>query len=197
MASRLGGSGRASVDRRALGIFVAVVAVLLAGTVAFFTLKAGGPAGGGRSVVYPPSLAGMTLVDQKNGLDALADVKSLHGLDFALVDGEVATYTGSGNNGSQKAIIWVARAPGATDAERLLIQMRDKMTDNPTVFSKPQAFQVRDTVYYYSRGAGMTNYFYQLGDRVVWVGLAGVDEAGVLEEIVRTIREIYLFQGGH
>lgn len=203
LGQKSGGSGggeravRGRIDRRALAVFVVVVTVAVVGTIGFFLLRTGGPSRARQAVAFPPHVAGLSLVEQKTGSEAMKSVSQMHGLDVGLVDGEIATYAGTGGGGQQRVIIWVGRAKGATEAESLLVLMRDRMTANPGAFSKPQAFQIKDTVYYYASGGGMTNYFYQLGDRVVWVGLTGVNEAGALEEIVQVIRQIYLFSGGH
>lgn len=128
----------------------------------------------------PKDIEGIPLVNVVNGKAALDQISELHGTNIKMVSGYIATY----EKEQERTIVWVARAKNAADAQALLEAMLSKMANNK-VFAPPQKLVIKDRAYFYTVGAGMSNYFYVKNDAVYWIGAITPNEVNVVKAIIR------------
>ncbi|MCL4516661.1 MAG: hypothetical protein M1379_13900 [Firmicutes bacterium] len=130
----------------------------------------------------PKTIEGLTLANVVSGKAALDQISQLHGTNIQMTSGDIATY----EKGQEKVIVWMGRAKNAAGAQALLDEMVGKMA-NSKVFEQPQKLVIKDRAYYYTVGAGMSNYFYVKDDSVYWIGAVTPNEVNVVKTIIRVM----------
>ena len=129
--------------------------------------------------LFPQQLAGMSLTNAISGPDAIKEVSQLHGSNIEVKTAYVVAYQGSGGLSMN---IWFSEAKDEKDAKGLFVAMDSKM---PTT----QAFQNYKTVtvdgkqFKFVTGMGQEHYYWQTGNRVIWVSIGGKNTAEVLKQV--------------
>jgi len=133
--------------------FLTALALLLAG---YAGLVQAGP---------PDSLGNLKLVHALQGVDALREINRLHGKELGATGGYVAHYEKEG----AVAMLYVAQASSAAQAERQLEQMGDRIWSGGGPFYHLKK-STREAITLYSvLGQGQIHYFYRRDSSVFWL----------------------------
>lgn len=135
---------------------------------------------------FPHTLAGLELTGAPlTGPAAAEEISKLHGTDIPVQNAYLAQY----GKGEQKVFIWIAEGATVEEAGKLLLAMDQKMPTNK-VFTDYRQVQGGGDTFYYVRGLGMDNYYFQDGRRVYWVALANIpgDSFALVQQIRRTFK---------
>lgn len=119
----------------------------------------------------PDRLVEHPLVTQVTGAQAISEINQMHGKEFLLTSGAVGVY-GEG----RQAILWISGAPGGWMAKRILIQMRDKITEGNSPFTPIAERNIDGRMVYELDGLGQKHFYFQSGDLIIWLA-ANVDGA--------------------
>ena len=154
-------------------------ALLLLGSVAYWRYAAAVADPG--EVRVPVMLAGQALAQQRQGVEAVAEVSRLHGKDFPLVSGAMAVY------GNGAATVWVSGAPARLMAAQMVRAMAEKIAEGRSPFTPLATRDVPGRAVYELAGMGQRHFYFQSGAQVVWLA---VDEA-VAEQALADILSFY------
>lgn len=138
------------------------------------------PRAGENALGLPHQLAGQPVSDLQTGTAALNIIRTMHGKDFALVGGAVAHYG--------VATVWVARARDAVEAKSMTAAMKDRIAAGRSPFAPTGARQVSGHTVYTLTGLGQAHFYWQAGDKVIWLAAAPAVAEDALQELVRAIQ---------
>lgn len=110
----------------------------------------------------PSELGGLRLLQVMAGPDALAEIYRLHQKDLGLVDGWVGHY-------EEGATVWVSQATDEAQAAALLAAMTRDIQAGEGGFQHEGEEQIQGVAVHRVRGQGGAHFYYQKGDRAVWV----------------------------
>ncbi len=127
----------------------------------------------------PRQLAGQPVSDLQTGTAALNTIETMHGMGFALVGGAVAHYG--------VATVWVARARDAAEAKSMTAAMKDRIAAGRSPFSPTGTRQDGGRTVYTLTGLGQAHFYWQAGDKVIWLATAPTAAEGALQELVRAV----------
>lgn len=133
----------------------------------------------------PGQLAGYYLDQVMSGQEAIAEIDALHGEDIPVVEAWVAHYQGNGT-------VWAARATDTEQAIQLLDRMVRGIQQGTSPFSGLAQKRFKGLSVYTVTDGRQTHFFYQQGDRVVWLATPrGAEDAflsAALEKISQTAK---------
>jgi len=112
----------------------------------------------------PKSLAGKSLIAQKSGVVALAEVESLHGKGFDLIDGTVVRYG--------DATVWVAKAKDEPAAQTMVDTMTRRIAEGRSPFTPTGARQVNGRTVWTLTGMDQSHFYWQTSSKVVWLAIS-------------------------
>jgi len=122
----------------------------------------------------PKSLAGKSLIAQKSGAVALAEIESLHGKGFELTDGKVVRYG--------DAMVWVAKAKDEATAKAMVDTMTRRIAEGRSPFTPTGTRQVNGRMVWTLTGMGQSHFYWQMGDKVTWLAISpALAEQGLRE----------------
>jgi hypothetical protein len=124
---------------------------------------AGVPAQAGEATV-PDALVGLPLREKAVGADAVAEVGRLHGREFPLITGAVATY---GVNG--QFTLWVTGADSEASAAEIVAAMTDRIAEGGSPFRLMGRRQLGTNTAHELNGLGQRHFYFQAGSLVVWL----------------------------
>lgn len=127
----------------------------------------------------PRQLAGQPVSDLQTGTAALSAIEAMHGKGFALVGGAVAHYGAT--------TVWVAQARDEAEAKSMTAAMRDRIAAGRSPFSPTGTRQAGGRPIYMLTGMGQAHFYWQAGDKVIWLAAAPAEVEGTLEELVRAV----------
>ena len=130
----------------------------------------------------PGQLAGYQLDQVMSGQEAIAEVSELHGEDIPVAEAWVAHYQGN-------ATVWAARATDTEQAVQLLDRMVRGIQKGNSPFSGLTQTQFKGISVYTVTDGRQTHFFYQQGDRVVWLATPPGAEDAFLSAAVQEISE--------
>jgi hypothetical protein len=104
----------------------------------------------------PKSLAGKSLIAQKSGAVALAEIESLHGKGFEMTDGTVVRYG--------DAMVWVAKAKDEAMAKAMVDMMTRRIAAGRSPFTPTGTRQVNGRAVWTLTGKGQSHFYWQAGD---------------------------------
>lgn len=133
------------------------------------------------TVDVPQQIAGVRMSDSKTGDDAIEDVAQMHGKEFPVLYGAIAIY------GDRKITLWVSGAPSADIALQMTNAMRDKIAQGNSPFTPTEEIRDNNRTVYVLEGMGQVHYYFQSGDRVIWLA---VDPA-IADKALKQILEVY------
>jgi len=128
----------------------------------------------------PKSLAGKSLIAQKSGAVALAEIESLHGKGFELTDGKVIRYG--------DAMVWVAKAKDEAMAKAMVDMMTRRIAAGRSPFTPTGTRQVNGRAVWTLTGKGQSHFYWQAGDKVTWLAISPALADQGLRELMLTLR---------
>ena len=131
-------------------------------------------------LAVPRSLAGKSLIAQKSGAVALAEIESLHGKGFALTDGTVVRYG--------EAMVWVAKAKDEAMAKAMVDMMTRRIAAGRSLFTPTGTRQVNGRAVWTLTGKGQSHFYWQAGDKVTWLAISPALADQGLRELMLTLR---------
>ncbi|MFZ5920535.1 MAG: hypothetical protein ACOYY3_05730 [Chloroflexota bacterium] len=148
--------------RKYLPYILLVIGIVLVGVTAWFSLQdsQSPPIVTGDA---PQSLAGLPLSDLLAGEEAVAEIQGMHMGDFQISQAVVSRY-GSGN-----ILLWVADAGSPEASTSLLDQMAAVIGQGGTPFNPTGIYEFSSRKVYGMEGGGQLHFFFQSGQRVVWM----------------------------
>ena len=130
-------------------------------------------------LTVPRSLAGKSLIAQKSGAVALAEIESLHGKGFALIDGMVVRY--------DDAMVWVAKTKDEAAAKAMVDTMTRRIAEDRSPFTPTGTRQVNGRMVWTLTGMGQSHFYWQTSDQVTWLTIApALAEQGLRELLLAT-----------
>ena len=127
----------------------------------------------------PKSLAGKSLIAQKSGAVALAEIESLHGKGFELTDGTVVRYG--------DAMVWVAKAKDEAAAKAMVDSMTRRITaariaEGRSPFTPTGTRPINGRTVWTLTGMGQSHFYWQTSSKVVWLAISpALAEQGLRE----------------
>ena len=122
----------------------------------------------------PKNLAGKSLIAQKSGAVALAEIESLHGKGFDLTDGTVVRYG--------DAMVWVTKAKDEAAAIAMVDTMTRHITESRSPFTPTGTRQVNGHMVWTLTGMGQSHFYWQTSNRVIWLAISpALAEQGLRE----------------
>lgn len=138
----------------------------------------------GRQVPDPPlpaELAGLALKRQTGGPEAVRALNQMHGKEFRLVSGAIGEYGSAG-----QATLWVSGAGSQAAAGEMLAAMAAKIALGRSPFTPLGERQVKGRMIYELDGLGQRHFYFQSGDRLVWLAVDFRLAEAALEEMLTT-----------
>jgi len=122
----------------------------------------------------PKSLAGKSLIAQKSGAVALAEIESLHGKGFALADGTVVRYG--------DATVRVAKAKDEAAARAMVDTMTRRIAEGRSPFTPTGTRPINGRIVWTLTGMGQSHFYWQTSDKVTWLAISpALAEQGLRE----------------
>ncbi|MBE0409720.1 MAG: hypothetical protein IBX69_08310 [Anaerolineales bacterium] len=116
------------------------------------------------SAPLPTQVANLDLVNRSFGRQAMAEVIHLHNQEFLLTSASVGRY------GHEHSItIWTTGAPLRIVANRLVIEMRDRIDKTDTPFNPIGERRHGNRVIYELTGLGQKHFYFQSANLIVWM----------------------------
>ncbi len=114
----------------------------------------------------PGTMAGLKLMDLQKGDAAITAINQLHGVDFKLVSGLVATY------GQNQATLWVAETESTDKAQQLMDAMKTRIDQGGSPFTPVGIFNFRSRDVFMLTGSdGNQDFYMKSGKIVFWVAI--------------------------
>ncbi len=130
----------------------------------------------------PHTIAGVPLSQVITGPEAIRSIQQLHGKEFPLVSGAVATY-GDGN-----IVLWVSGAGDEAAAAELTALMTERIAEGRSPFTEEGTRQVDGFTIYDLSGLGQRHFYWQSGDLVLWLAADEALAEDALKEVVSFYR---------
>ncbi|MBI2954550.1 MAG: hypothetical protein HYY30_09570 [Chloroflexi bacterium] len=128
----------------------------------------------------PQKLGAVTLIDALTGQKAIDDMSMLHGKDVGLTGGWVGQYQARGT-------AYVGETVDEEVAAQLLDAMVARIGAGNRVFTGLRSAQVDGQKVYFVTGLGQNHYFYQKGNKVIWLALPTNKPEDFLGDALRLI----------
>jgi len=152
-------------------------ALLLLGS-AGYLLYARALANPGAAAV-PETLAGMPLSQKTVGIEAVAEVTRLHGKEFPLTSGAMATY------GEGAATLWVSGTTASPLAAEMVRAMTDKIAQGRSPFTATGTRRLNGRNVYELDGLGQRHFYFQSGNFILWLAVDDSTAENALGEVLQ------------
>ena len=126
----------------------------------------------------PQSIVGLKLSQVITGQEAIDSIHQLHGKEFPLSSGAVATY------GTQNATLWVSGTEGEREVANLTELMKTRIAEGHSPFIDQGSFKVDGILVYALEGLGQVHYYWQSGGLVLWLA---VDQELAISALQQTV----------
>lgn len=130
------------------------------------------------AAAVPDAVAGARLVQKIVGPEAVAEVTRLHGKEFPLTSGAMATY----RNGT--ATLWVTSVPASPMAAEMVRAMTDRIAEGRSPFRPTGTHEIDGRSVYELIGMGQRHFYFQSGSLVIWLA---ADEAIAEKALMETL----------
>ena len=153
--------------KRALPIILIILGsfILLVSFAAWWSLEPSKPSSSAEQL--PKELAGLELIEEQIGTEALNEVSQLHGKEFKLASGAVGIYKSAIN--SEQITLWVTGALDKKAASSLVRAMSTKISEGNSPFRPTVEREIGERIIYELEGMGAKHFYYQSGVLVVWL----------------------------
>lgn len=132
----------------------------------------------------PHKIGDLTVASSITGPEAVAQMEQLHGKGIGVTGGYLAQYKGP--TGSM--MVWVGKTDTAANAEKLLVLMTEKIRAGNQTFSAPVELKIEGATVYRTAGGGAQNYYYQMGNKVVWLTVSSSQSDSLVKAALGLIR---------
>jgi hypothetical protein len=143
------------------------------------TTAAGQPAAGPSSGL-PDRLGRATATNVQTGQAAMSTIESLHGHGFALTDAAVAQYGG--------ATVWVAQSRDEQGAADMTAAMQKRIAVTNSPFTPEGTREIGSWLVYVLSGMGQAHFYWQAGDKVVWLAAPLAEAEQDVADLVRAVK---------
>lgn len=126
-------------------------------------LYLGSRASSSKAIHLPNQLAGLNLTDSQSGPEAIREFADLHGKEFPITSGMVATY------GNRQITIWVAGTPSERVASELTDAMQGKIAEGNSPFTPVNDIDNGSRRIYALEGMGQKHFYFQSENLVIWL----------------------------
>lgn len=168
------------LSRRAVIIYAqAIAAIVIIALIARGFWATG--SGQGATTTAPEQIAGLKLVKLLSGQEAVADMSRLHGKDVGLTGGWVGYY-------EAKAIIWNGETQTEAQAYQLTEAMTRRIAAGNEVFTDLQQTRIDSTVVFSVVGMGQKHYYFQRGNKVVWIAAPNIAGEEFLRQAMAAVK---------
>ncbi len=133
------------------------------------------------AIALPDQLADLEMVELITGPQAASDFVDLHDKQFLLTSGAIGIY------GDHKLTLWAAGAPLDFLAERMLVAMREKISQGGSPFRLVEQFDQNGRTVYVLEGMGQIHYYFQSNNLVIWLAA----EPALADAAIKQILEAY------
>ncbi|HLB47871.1 MAG TPA: hypothetical protein VJL59_12760 [Anaerolineales bacterium] len=131
------------------------------------------------AAAVPDAVAGARLAQKTVGPEAVAEVTRLHGKEFPLTSGAMATY------GSGTATLWVTGVPASPMAAEMVRAMTNKIAEGRSPFTPTKnTREINGRAVYELSGMGQRHFYFQSGSLVIWLA---ADEAIAEKALMETL----------
>jgi hypothetical protein len=130
------------------------------------------------AAAVPDVVAGARLVQKTVGPEAVAEVTRLHGKEFPLTSGAMATY------GNGTATLWVTGVPASPMAAEMVRAMTNKIAEGRSPFRPMGTREIHVRAVYELGGMGQRHFYFQSGSLVIWLA---ADEAIAEKALMETL----------
>jgi hypothetical protein len=133
------------------------------------------------TVDLPKQLAGFSITDSQQGLDAIALITDLHGQKFPVDFGAVGIY------GDRDIIVWIAGAASESIAVEMTNAMQRKIAKGNSPFTPTDEIDLRNRKVYALEGMGQRHYYFQSQNLVIWLAA----NPAFADKALQQILEVY------
>ena len=131
------------------------------------------------AAAVPDAVAGARLAQKTVGPEAVAEVTRLHGKEFPLTSGAMATY------GNGTVTLWVTGVPASPMAAEMVRAMTDKIAEGRSPFTPTKnTREINGRAVYELSGMGQRHFYFQSGSLVIWLA---ADEAIAEKALMETL----------
>jgi hypothetical protein len=169
-----------TVMKRLFPLGLVIVGALLSVT-ALKQLYLSNRASSSKTINLPDELVGLRMTDSKSGAEAVSDFGDLHGKEFPITSGAVATY---GNN---QATLWIASTTSNSVAAELTSAMQAKIAEGETPFTPTNEMKVGTRTVYALEGMGQKHFYFQSENLVIWLAA----EPAIANNALQQTLEVY------
>jgi len=133
----------------------------------------------------PKSLAGKSLIAQKSGAVALAEIESLHGKGFEMTDGTVVRYG--------DAMVWVAKAKDEATAQAMVDTMTRRIAaariaEVRSPFTPTGTRLINGRTVWTLTGMGQSHFYWQTSDKVTWLAISPAQAEQGLRKLMLALK---------
>ncbi len=118
--------------------------------------------------MLPESIGAFRLQNMKSGTEAKKEITRLHGKNLDFRTGYIGTY----KHGHKEAMLWIsdydAKAKAAEEVEK---KARRIQTREGQEFRHFRMISIEEIPVYFVVGMGQAHYFYQTGNKVIWLAV--------------------------
>lgn len=112
-------------------------------------------------VALPTQVAGLSMVSVTKGSQAIQEISKLHGEEFVLESGAIGVY-----GKDHQITVWVART---RQAGEMFSTMKNKIAQGNSPFQLTGERHLDGYLIDQLDGMGQANFYFQSGDRVIWL----------------------------
>jgi len=160
--------------------FVTGISLLIGVVLYYFYIRP--TTGTDQAESIPRTIAGLALAQVITGQEAVDAIHQLHGKDFPLTNGAVASY------GAQNATLWVSGTGGESDAAALTEMMKVRIAEGRSPFVDQGSFNLDGFTIYALDGLGQAHYYWQSGSLVLWLTVDQELASSALQETIHFYR---------
>lgn len=128
----------------------------------------------------PSQVVGLSMVSETRGKGAIRKISSLHGEEFVLETGVIGVY-----GGNHQITLWVARTQQAAE---MFSAMKNKIAQGNSPFTLTGERQLSGIVIDQLNGLGQTHFYFQAGDRVIWLAVNQEIAESALQQVFNFYR---------
>ncbi len=118
--------------------------------------------------MLPESIGAFRLQNMKSGTEAKKEITRLHGKNLDFRTGYIGTY----KHGHKEAMLWIsdydAKAKAAEEVEKMARRIQ---TREGKEFRHFRMISIGGIPVYFVVGMGQAHYFYQTGNKVIWLAV--------------------------
>lgn len=129
----------------------------------------------------PQSIAGYRLRQTVTGQSAVEQLTEMHGKDVELTNVWIGRYQGSGT-------VWYSEIVSEAKAAELIGRMTGKIAAGNQAFTNLRQFQYEGVTVYSVIGMGQQHFYYQAGNKMVWLAAPQGGEEPFLQDALRALR---------